>query len=241
MERGPFPSVRGTGAMKARAGMYRTPRDPAEFWLQPHGLQLGSDLPFWSDSNSVAYAKSTRSVSLSARAGTLLLRNSATAVVSTIRLVHLGFSELHEPRQPSPKPLFEGEMISGGRIFQCWRSLSPPTAERNAYRKTVRIVMVRLVWQGRRTLRQSGIMRSQWQVYVGGCKEHPTRRTAIPSATMARNMFSRLPPTLSGKGAGLVTSLLAWKKVVTAIKRRETGQRAGFCQPRPTVFQVLAG
>ena len=174
---GSFPS-QGTNAMKARAGMYRTPRDPGGFPFGYNWKATGIGLFLLVGFNLVATQYIAAQFRYQRALGTPLLRMKRTALYQPFAWCIWGFQNCTScDSGVRRKPLFEGEMI----VFHgCILSMLAffVAANRRAQRLSENAEdlhgSARLA--GPEDIEATGIMQTRGGVYVGGWYNNSSRR-----------------------------------------------------------------
>src|SRR5580692_6639128 len=217
--------------MKARAGMYRTPRDPGGFPFGYNWKATGIGLVLLVGFNLLATQYIAAQFRYQPALGTPLLRMKRTAVYQPFAWCIWGFQNCTSRDTRITKPLFEGEMIVlGGCVLSMVAFFV--AANRRARRLSENAEdlhgSARLATQA--DIEDMGLIRAKGGVYVGGWYDQSARRLRYLRHNGPEHILA-FAPTRSGKGVGLVIpTLLAWDEsaVIYDIKGENWAKTAGF-------------
>ena len=217
--------------MKARAGMYRTPRDPGGFPFGYNWRATGIGLVLLVGFNLLATQYIAAQFRYQAALGTPLLRMQRTAVYQPFAWCIWGFQNCTSRDSRVRKPLFEGEMIVlGGCILSMLAFFVAANRRAQRLSENAEDLHGSARLAGPEDIEATGIMRSQGGVYVGGWYNDSTRRLQYLRHNGPEHVLA-FAPTRSGKGVGLVIpTLLAWDEsaVIYDIKGENWAKTAGF-------------
>jgi type IV secretion system protein VirD4 len=217
--------------MKARAGMYRTPRDPGGFPFGYNWRATGTGLALLVGFNLLATQYIAAQFRYQPALGTPLLRMKSTAVYQPFAWCIWGFQNCTSRDSRVRKPLFEGEMIVlGGCILSMLAFFIAANRRAQRLSENAEDLHGSARLAGPEDIEATGIMRSQGGVYVGGWYNDSTRRLQYLRHNGPEHVLA-FAPTRSGKGVGLVIpTLLAWDEsaVIYDIKGENWAKTAGF-------------
>ncbi|HTU45364.1 MAG TPA: type IV secretory system conjugative DNA transfer family protein [Bryobacteraceae bacterium] len=217
--------------MKARAGMYRTPRDPGGFPFGYNWRATGTGLALLVGFNLLATQYIAAQFRYQPALGSPLLRMQRTALYQPFAWCIWGFQNCTSRDSRVRKPLFEGEMIVlGGCIFSMLAFFVAANRRAQRLSENAEDLHGSARLAGPQDIEATGIMRSQGGVYVGGWYNDSTRRLQYLRHNGPEHVLA-FAPTRSGKGVGLVIpTLLAWDEsaVIYDIKGENWAKTAGF-------------
>ena len=217
--------------MKARAGMYRTPRDPGGFPFGYNWKATGIGLVLLVGFNLLATQYIAAQFRYQPALGTPLLRMKRTALYQPFAWCIWGFQNCTSRDSRVRKPLFEGEMIVlGGCILSMLAFFVAANRRAQRLSENAEDLHGSARLAGPEDIEATGIMRSQGGVYVGGWYNDSTRRLQYLRHNGPEHVLA-FAPTRSGKGVGLVIpTLLAWEEsaVIYDIKGENWAKTAGF-------------
>ncbi|HEX4136111.1 MAG TPA: type IV secretory system conjugative DNA transfer family protein [Bryobacteraceae bacterium] len=217
--------------MKARAGMYRTPRDPGGFPFGYNWKATGIGLVLLVGFNLLATQYIAAQFRYQPALGTPLLRMKRTALYQPFAWCVWGFQNCTSRDSRVRKPLFEGEMIVlGGCILSMLAFFVAANRRAQRLSENAEDLHGSARLAGPEDIEATGIMRSQGGVYVGGWYNDSTRRLQYLRHNGPEHVLA-FAPTRSGKGVGLVIpTLLAWEEsaVIYDIKGENWAKTAGF-------------
>jgi type IV secretion system protein VirD4 len=217
--------------MKARAGMYRTPRDPGGFPFGYNWKATGIGLVLLIGFNLLATQYIAAQFCYQPALGTPLLRMKRTALYQPFAWCIWGFQNCTSRDSRVRKPLFEGEMIVlGGCILSMLAFFVAANRRAQRLSENAEDLHGSARLAGPEDIEATGIMRSQGGVYVGGWYNDSTRRLQYLRHNGPEHVLA-FAPTRSGKGVGLVIpTLLAWEEsaVIYDIKGENWAKTAGF-------------
>lgn len=217
--------------MKARAGMYRTPRDPGGFPFGYNWRATGTGLVLLVGFNLLATQYIAAQFRYQPALGTPLLRMRRTAVYQPFAWCIWGFQNCTSRDSRVRKPLFEGEMIVlGGCILSMLAFFVAANCRARRLSENAEDLHGSARLAAPDDIEATGIMRSQGGVYVGGWYNDSTRRLQYLRHNGPEHVLA-FAPTRSGKGVGLVIpTLLAWDEsaVIYDIKGENWAKTAGF-------------
>src|SRR5580704_2332925 len=217
--------------MKARAGMYRTPRDPGGFPFGYNWRATATGLVLLVGFNFLATQYIAAQFRYQPALGTPLLRMKRTAVYQPFAWCIWGFQNCTSRDSRIRKPLFEGEMIVlGGCILSMLAFFIAANRRAQRLSENAEDLHGSARLAGPEDIEATGIMRSQGGVYVGGWYNDATRRLQYLRHNGPEHVLA-FAPTRSGKGVGLVIpTLLAWSEsaVIYDIKGENWAKTAGF-------------
>jgi type IV secretion system protein VirD4 len=217
--------------MKARAGMYRTPRDPGGFPFGYNWRATGTGLALLVGFNLLATQYIAAQFRYQPALGTPLLRMKRAAVYQPFAWCIWGFQNCTSRDSRVRKPLFEGEMIVlGGCILSMLAFFVAANRRAQRLSENAEDLHGSARLAGPDDIEATGIMRSQGGVYVGGWYNDSTRRLQYLRHNGPEHVLA-FAPTRSGKGVGLVIpTLLAWDEsaVIYDIKGENWAKTAGF-------------
>jgi type IV secretion system protein VirD4 len=217
--------------MKARAGMYRTPRDPGGFPFGYNWRATGTGLLLLVGFNFLATQYIAAQFRYQPALGTPLLRMKSTAVYQPFAWCIWGFQNCTSRDSRVRKPLFEGEMIVlGGCILSMLAFFVAANRRARRLSENAEDLHGSARLAAPEDIEATGIMRSQGGVYVGGWYNDSIRRLQYLRHNGPEHVLA-FAPTRSGKGVGLVIpTLLAWDEsaVIYDIKGENWAKTAGF-------------
>jgi type IV secretion system protein VirD4 len=217
--------------MKARAGMYRTPRDPGGFPFGYNWRATGTGLTLLVGFNLLATQYIAAQFRYQPALGTPLLRMKSTAVYQPFAWCIWGFQNCTSRDSRVRKPLFEGEMIVlGGCILSMLAFFIAANRRAQRLSENAEDLHGSARLAGPEDIEATGIMRGQGGVYVGGWYNDSTRGLQYLRHNGPEHVLA-FAPTRSGKGVGLVIpTLLAWDEsaVIYDIKGENWAKTAGF-------------
>ncbi|HLH32490.1 MAG TPA: type IV secretory system conjugative DNA transfer family protein [Terriglobia bacterium] len=217
--------------MKARAGMYRTPRDPGGFPFGYNWRATGTGLALLVGFNLLATQYIAAQFRYQPALGSPLLRMKRTALYQPFAWCIWGFQNCTSRDSRVRKPLFEGEMIVlGGCILSMLAFFVAANRRAQRLSENAEDLHGSARLAGPEDIEATGIMRSQGGVYVGGWYNDSTRRLQYLRHNGPEHVLA-FAPTRSGKGVGLVIpTLLAWDEsaVIYDIKGENWAKTAGF-------------
>ncbi len=217
--------------MKARAGMYRTPRDPGGFPFGYNWKATGIGLVLLVGFNLLATQYIAAQFRYQSALGAPLLRIQRTALYQPFAWCIWGFQNCTSRDNRVRKPLFEGEMIVlGGCILSMLAFFVAANRRAQRLSENAEDLHGSARLAGPEDIEATGIMRSQGGVYVGGWYNDSTRRLQYLRHNGPEHVLA-FAPTRSGKGVGLVIpTLLAWEEsaVIYDIKGENWAKTAGF-------------